>query len=142
MKLSTMGALFALANAVEVEREPLLSWAPTKCWPPQSSPCEQNIKRDYFVPNFGEDRDIQYTQKHIVDAEKNLKHTWTPTKKGKSAQVTDYKVPNFGMDKDIKEAEASIVSTEAKLGAWNPKVDKDGAYVVPTPFDNNSYGYK
>ena len=54
---------------------------------------------------------------------------------------TDYKVPNFGMDRDVKDAAASIVSTEAKLGAWNPRVDKDGAYVVPTPYANDSYGY-
>ena len=60
MKLSTMSAIFALANAVEVEREPLVSWAPTKCWPPQSSPCEPP-KRDYFVPNFGADKEIQAT---------------------------------------------------------------------------------
>ena len=142
MKSFTMGALFALANAVEVEREPLLSWAPTKCWPPQESPCKDEVKRDYFVPNFGIDKDIAYTQKHIKDAETRLKTKWNPTKKGKSAQDTDYKVPNLGMDTDIKDTAGSIKTTEEKLGAWNPKVDKDGAFVVPTPFDNNSYSYK
>ena len=141
MKSFTMGALFALVNAVEIEREPLLSWAPTKCWPPQSSPCEKDIKRDYFVTNFGGDKDIEFTQKHIKDAETRLNTKWVPTKKGKPAQVTDYSVPNLGMDRDVKDTAGSIQSTEAKLGAWNPKADKDGAFIVPTPYDNASYSY-
>ena len=105
-----MGAMFAMANAVEVEREPLLSWAPKKCWPPQSSPCEQDIKRDYFVPNFGEDHDIAAAQKHIKDAETELKHNWVPALKGKP-DPTDYRVPDFGMDHDIVNTKNSISSS-------------------------------
>jgi hypothetical protein len=30
------------------------------------------------VPNFGEDRDILATRKHIKDSEKKLKHVWNP----------------------------------------------------------------
>ena len=142
MKSFTMGAIFALVNAVEVEREPLLSWAPTKCWPPQSSPCEKDINRDYFVPNFGVDHDVSATQKHIKDAEGNLKHKWNPKLKEDSKQITDYKVPNLGMDKDIKDSFGSVKTTEAKLGAWNPTQDDDGAWVVPTAYSNASYNYK
>ena len=140
MKSFTMGALFALVNAVEIEREPLLSWAPTKCWPPQSSPCEKDIDRDYFVPNFGGDKDIEFTQKHIKDAETRLNTKWVPTKKAKS-NPTNYFVPNLGMDRDVKDTAGSIQSTENLLGAWNPVADKDGAYIVPTAFANSSYNY-
>jgi len=38
------------------------------------------------------------------------------------------------MDTDIKQTQASLISTEKKLGNWNPKQDKDGAYVVPEPY--------
>ena len=139
-----MGAFMALfaVNAIEIEREPLLSWAPTKCWPPQSSPCGTEIKKDYFVPNFGVDSEIMASTKHIKDAEKNLKHKWTPKMKTKDmSPPINYAVPNYGMDKDIKDTIGSIKSTEAKLGNWNPSKDEDGAYIVPTPFDNKSYGY-
>ena len=44
------------ASAVSVDREPLLTWAPT---PPKGHPI------DYFVPNFGIDNDIKATDKHI-----------------------------------------------------------------------------
>ena len=139
-----MGALFALAsaNAIEIEREPLLSWAPTKCWPPQDSPCGTDIKRDYFVPNFGEYHEIMATKQHIKDAEKRLKHKWTPKKKVDTEGPKDFKVPNFGMDTDIVNTIGSIKSTEKKLGKWEPKQDADGAYIVPVAFDNRSYGYK
>ena len=132
MKFFAMGAMFALVNAsaVEMEREPLLSWAPTKCWPPQSSPCKEP-KRDYFVPNFGADHDVINSAKSIKDAETKLKHKWTP-KKNPKPTATDYFVPNFGMDSDIVTTQSNMAKTEATLGAWNPKVDKEGAYIVPT----------
>ena len=39
-----------------------------------------SIKRDYFVPNFGEDADIEKTQASENLAQKLLGHTWTPEK--------------------------------------------------------------
>ena len=96
-------------------------------------------KVGYFVPNFGVDRDIIATKKHIKDSEKKLKHVWTPKKNAKSAP-TDYKVANFGLDRDILAADASIKSTEKKLKhKWTPKQDKDGMWIVPQPIDNSSY---
>jgi hypothetical protein len=95
----------------------------------------------YKVPNFGEDRDMLATKKHVKDAEKNLKHVWIPKKKEK-ANPTDYFVPNLGLDKDIIEAGSSIQTTEKKLKTkWTPKQDKDGMWVVPQPFDSKSYSY-
>lgn len=42
-----------LQTETESEREPLLTWAPTE---PASHPV------NYFVPNFGQDHEIAYTQ--------------------------------------------------------------------------------
>ena len=55
----------------EEEREPLLTWAPT---PPKG------IKRDYFVPNFGADHDINASKAHESAAAARLNHQWVPTK--------------------------------------------------------------
>ena len=54
-----------------MDREPLLTWAPT---PPKTHPM------NYFVPNFGEDHDISSTKSHESQAASKLGHTWTPTK--------------------------------------------------------------
>ena len=100
------------ASAVSLDREPLLTWAPT---PPKGHPI------DYFVPNFGIDNDIKATDKHIADSEKKLKHVWTPVKNG-DPNPTDYFVPNLGLDKDIIDAGASIQSSQATLNhVWTPK---------------------
>jgi len=83
------------------------------------------------VPNFGVDKEILATQRHISEAEKKLGTKLSANKKDKDHPM-DYKVPNFGIDTDIKQTQRSLQSTEKKLGKWNPKQDADGAYVVPT----------
>lgn len=55
----------------EVDREPLLTWAPTA---PQTHPM------NYFVPNFGEDHDITNSKAHEAEASAKLDHAWVPTK--------------------------------------------------------------
>ena len=62
-----------------------------------------------------------------------MKTKLSANKKAKGNPV-DYKVPNLGMDTDIKQTQASLISTEKKLGNWNPKQDKDGAFIVPEPY--------
>lgn len=97
---------------------------------------------DYFVPNFGADRDaVIDSNSAIAAAEKQLNHIWTPTEKAKGHDV-DYKVPNFGVDEDIKAAQASISQAQDTLDHdWNPSQDKNGYWNVPQPFDNKSYSY-
>ena len=80
-------------SAIQLQREPLLTWAPTA---PKSHPV------DYFVPNFGQDVDIKEAQKHIKDAEVMLKHPWNPKLAAKSDGPPS--VPNFGIDHDILQA--------------------------------------
>jgi len=55
MNKSFVITLINAAAAVSIEREPLLTWAPT---PPKTHPM------DYFVPNFGIDHDIAATHEH------------------------------------------------------------------------------
>ena len=90
MKFTILIALFSSSQAVQLTREPLLTWAPT---PPAT------IKRNYFVPNFGEDRDITTTKASLAIAEHQYNHTLNtdPTDPPKR----NYFVPNFGIDHDI-----------------------------------------
>ena len=55
MKYTCLVALIASASAVNLKREPLLTWAPTE---PASHPI------NYFVPEFGADPDIANSLKH------------------------------------------------------------------------------
>ena len=99
---------------------------------------------NYFVPNFGVDKDILATERHIEAAEQKLDHSWKPTRKFGPAvdYPKDYFVPNLGLDKDIIDSAASIKTTETSLKKkWNPTQDKDGAWVVPEAYNNKSYGY-
>ena len=50
-----IAAIAAVAQAVNVKREPLLTWSPKA---PKSHP------DDYFVPNFGLDHDVLSTLGH------------------------------------------------------------------------------
>ena len=63
-----MVALVNQASAVNIKREPLLSWSPT--------PAETDHPVDYFVPHFGTDPDMIETPKSIAYAEKQEEHQW------------------------------------------------------------------
>jgi len=95
---------------------------------------------DYFVPNFGVDKEMAASQQHLDDLEKKY-GKWDLKKSEKIDR--DYKVPNFGMDHDIADSLASEKTTSAELGtAWEPTQDANGVWLVPQPFDNKSYSYK
>jgi hypothetical protein len=109
-KLSVL-ALLGLSTAVNVRREPLLSWAPT---PPASHPT------DYFVPNFGQDHIINQSFASEKQASKMLDHQWIVSDKKKPAPPPkDYFVPNFGQDRDIKDSITHLNNAEAKFGNWD-----------------------
>ena len=58
---------------------------------------------DYFVPNFGMDKEIKNTQASIATVEKFMGRKMTiEDKKKKEEPPVDYFVPNFGVDHDIK----------------------------------------
>merc|ERR1719375_1966720 len=88
-----VAALLSGVSAVEIKREPLLTWAP--------SAKAGGYPKDYFVPHFGEDHDISSTKKNVADAEKKYSHV-LDTSGPPDPPPRDYFVPHFGEDTDIK----------------------------------------
>lgn len=77
--------------------------------------------RNYFVPNFGMDKEIIGVQESIQLAEDQM-----GTKLKEFTQPkpfpTGYVVPNFGQDKDIKDSLADTSAAESKLNhVWDVK---------------------
>lgn len=69
---SNYSMTFALVGTVSaITREPLLTWKPTE---------KKSHPTDYFVPNFGIDRDIGISNRNLADSEKKLNHQWRVTK--------------------------------------------------------------
>lgn len=87
-----------------LNRDPLATWSPKVVKSPHPV--------DYSVPNFGVDRDVIETQKHITDQE--AKHgAWDVLKPKPAAIKRDYAVPNFGVDSDIVNTQKHIADQEA-----------------------------
>jgi hypothetical protein len=95
--------------------------------------------KDYTVPNFGVDHDIESTHANLADAEDSLGHKWnvSPKKDLPKPHPTDYFVPNFGQDKDIKTSFTDLDWAEkSKKHQWivtkeDLKKDKFEDYRVP-----------
>jgi hypothetical protein len=121
---------------VQISSDPICSSAGCTQY---EHPHPKSHPMDYFVPNFGVDHDILANDAALKAAEKQLNHKLVIADRPKWPQ--DYPVPNFGVDQDILDAQASIAGAEDKLGAWNPKQDENGYWLVPQPFDNKSYNY-
>merc|ERR1719263_181490 len=109
--------MIAVAGAINLQREPLLSngghFVSASPFGDYSSEYHPG-PLDYFVPNFGVDKDIMATQKHIADSEKKLGHIFTV--KDPAAPPDDYTVPNFGVDADILTTKKNLASAESALG--------------------------
>lgn len=94
MKITmAVAMLLAGANAVQLKRDPLLTWAPTT--PASGHPT------DYFVPHFGEDHEIKSTKKNVADAEARFGHV-LDTSGPPDDPPRNYFVPHFGEDNEIK----------------------------------------
>ena len=99
--------LLAGANAVNIQRDPLLTWAPTA----KGSGHPTN----YFVPHFGEDGDIKSTKKNVADSEARFGHV-LDTSDPPGAPPRNYFVPHFGEDDDVKYTKVNIAKAEKDLG--------------------------
>jgi len=98
---------------------------------------------NYFVPNFGRDRDIIGTDLSLAWAEKNVGHRWNWVKPPKKEPEPDFRIPDFGLDEDVIWTQESIdlVSKNMKH-EWKPVQDENGVWIVPEPAENKSYSYK
>ena len=97
-------------NNVQLDREPLLSWAPK---------APSGHLTGYTVPNFGVDHDIKASHKNLSDAEKRLNHKWVVDFDKKEGPAKDYFVPDFGLATDINDSLTNLKNMEKKYGVWN-----------------------
>jgi len=99
---------------------------------------------NYFVPNFGRDKNVNETWGSLDWAEQSLKHKWLPLLKKDlpPGHPKDYFVPDFGLEEDVVDTLGHIKSEEKRLKhTWKPVQDENGVWIVPEPIDNNSYKY-
>lgn len=85
---------------------------------------EKGPKRDYFVPNFGEDQEIKESKVDLSLAEKITGEKFVIEKK-KEEPEKDYFVPNFGYDQDVADSKSHLSDAEKTL-KHTLEVKKDG----------------
>ena len=74
---------------------------------------------DYFVPDFGVDQDVAYTENNIKMAEIAQGHTMAADfgmDKSTVATPRNYFVPDFGVDEDVMGVQSAIGNAEGSLG--------------------------
>jgi len=113
-----------LQTEEKATREPLLTWAPND---------HKGFKKNYFIPNFGEDENVVSTQQNVNAAEVSTGHTWNWAKAGKPNKM-DYFVPNFGLDNEVVATKQSASEAEVSRNhKWIPaepaKIKRD--YFIP-----------
>ena len=77
---------------------------------------KKEYPRDYFVPHFGEDRDISDSKRHTKQAEEKLKHELVASFEPPKEPKRDYFVPHFGTDRDIVDSLRHMKQQEAIHG--------------------------
>lgn len=113
-------ALFNGAQAVQLNREPLMSWAPT--------PKKAAFNMNYAVPHFGRDHDDVGTSLADMEvAEGMLGHKWVgPPAKPPKGPPRDYFVPHFGQDEEVRSTLAEVAKVEGDMGhEWKVPNKKD-----------------
>merc|ERR1711935_983283 len=85
------------------------------------------IKRDYFIPNFGQDNEIADSQQNLAQSENvlgiKMEDDYFSDKK---SQKVNYFVPNFGQDNEIATSIENTQNTEKALNhKWTVKDDKE-----------------
>ena len=99
-------------EAIQLEREPLLS-APDRADFAFGDEQKKGpgYKMDYFVPNYGMDKEIKGTQKSLYDTEAKL-GTWNIKMTPDPEPKRNYFVPDFGPDADVKTTLAHAQAAE------------------------------
>ena len=141
-KKTTLGSIVALTylstdvQAAKAKFRPLPGTAPWYKMASHSTWEKPDWDVNYFVPDFGKDTDIQFTQDHLAEAESSLKHKMQASfKKPELGYPVDYFVPNFGPDHDIKLTQDNTSESEQELAhKWVPTKAADPPprnYFVP-----------
>lgn len=114
-------ALFGTANCVRIEREPLLTWAPT--------PADDGPPKNYFVPHFGADPEVKDTKTSISAAEGITGFKFIADKDvfkngPEQPDPRNYFVPHFGADEDMVATKKHAAEAEESLHhVWIPTDD-------------------
>jgi len=103
--------------AMKLKYRPLAGTAPWHKDAEANSWVKPTWDVDYFVPNFGLDKDIKVSLDNVKTTEAKLGHKLAASFEKPKGHPTDYYVPNFGLDKDIKVAQANLEETEKDLGS-------------------------
>ena len=99
---------------------------------------------NYFVPNFGQDKDINHSWSSLEWAQNSLGHQWdyVPATGPPKPDFEDHRIPDFGLEDDIVTSQKNEKATEGILEHdWVPKKDENGVWIVPEAIDNRSYEY-
>ena len=99
--------------ALQIESDPICNSAGcTQFLHPEK---DRGYKINYFVPDFGVDKDIIANKNSLANAEKQLGHKWEfPTGKPKRKEV-EYK-EDLPLDEDIVATKKNLKSVEKDLG--------------------------
>merc|ERR1719375_927263 len=120
-----VAALLSGVSAVQIKREPLLTWAP--------SAKAGGYPKDYFVPHFGEDHDISSTKKNVPMLKKNTAMSSTPQDHQILHQETTschtlVRTPTSSSPRRVADAEAKLGHV---LDASGPPDPPPRDYFVP-----------
>ena len=112
--VATVALLTTKAAAIKLDYRPTAGSVPWE--KPASRPSWEDppYPHNYFVPNFGEDRDMKLTAMNLAKAEKEVNHTLKASF-DKPKPPADYTIPDFGVDRDIITTQRNIADTEKEL---------------------------
>ena len=99
------------ANAISLKSDPVFSSLgyETRHYVGETDP---DPNKDYFVPNFGRDDDINTTLKNAKDAETALGHNWDVLAPPPAPIKRNYPVVQLGRDSEINDTYNSLAVAE------------------------------
>ena len=102
---------------------------------------ELPYKINYFVPNFGNDEEMEFLKTKHIDKAAGWK--FVEKKLRPKEPKKDYFVPHFGADEDVVSTQSSIQKTEKVLKkTFTPEQDDNGVWLVPgayTEFNGDEF---
>ena len=113
LKSIIVACIVAESMAVKIESDPICTSAGCTQF---KHPKKEGFKKDYFVPNFGVDHDINVNMNSLAVAEKQLGRKMKfPDGKYKKKDPVEYKM-SPKLDGDIITTQKNIGDSESTLG--------------------------
>ena len=114
MKFIAIAAFLAgITSAIKLESDPICNSAGCTQF---LHPKTDDFKKNYFVPDFGVDKEILQNHNSLKIAEAQLHHEWDfPTGKYSKKGVVKYKM-DTPLDEDVLTTKKNLKETEKTLG--------------------------